>query len=44
MQGPLRVAAIEASAGLSSPRCLAALAEMIWLGTLRVQAGYYALA
>lgn len=40
--GPLRIGDIERQTGLSSPQCLAALAEMLWLGEVQVQSGWYA--
>ena len=40
--GPLRIGDIERQTGLSSPKCLAALAEMLWLGEVQVQSGWYA--
>ncbi len=40
--GPLRTGDIERRTGMSSPRCLAALAEMMWLGEVQVQSGWYA--
>lgn len=42
--GPLRISAIEAATGLSAAICLAAIAELMWVGAIRAQHGYYALA